>query len=109
MKKKKIIISMISIMIVVGVIVGIVFLFNRNKQYEIEKITEFRYYTLMQNGKAGIIDNQGNILIEPQYTTIKIPNPSKAVFVCYYNYNNNTGEYESKVLNDKNEELFYTI
>ncbi len=106
MKKKKIIISMISIMIVVGVIVGIVFLFNRNKQYEIEKITEFRYYTLMQNGKAGIIDNQGNILIEPQYTTIKIPNPSKAVFVCYYNYNNNTGEYESKVLNDKNEELF---
>ncbi len=37
---------------------------------------------------------------------ITIPNPQKAVFVCVYDVNEQTGEYKTKVINEKGEQLF---
>ncbi len=99
MKKKNIIIA-----IVVLVIIGIVsfFLYQNNteekRKYELEKIEETNYFIVRQEGKYGIINKNGDIIINPDYDNIVIPNPEKAVFVCY------EGE-ESKVLNDKKEEI----
>lgn len=36
---------------------------------------------------------------------ITIPNPSKAVFIAQYNYDSQKGEYQTEVLNDKNEKI----
>ena len=37
---------------------------------------------------------------------MQIPNPSKAIFVCFYNYNEETGDYRTKVINEYGTELF---
>lgn len=106
MKNKKwIIISAIAI-VLIAVMVGIIIFIQTNNKDEIEKITEFNYFTFVQDNKTGIIDKEGNVLIEPTYDAIQIPNPTKPVFICAYNYHVETGDYETKVLNEKNEEIF---
>lgn len=89
---------------IIGVIVilllGIYFYIdNNNKKYEATEILSFLYYPLYEDGKMGVIDANGTILVEPIYDNIKIPNPEKAVFVC------NDGE-NTIILNDKKEVLF---
>ncbi len=65
------------------------------------------YYTAYENNKWGIIDTKGNIVIEPQYDEmVIIPDNSKKVFICVYDANYNTGEYNSKAVNEKNEALY---
>lgn len=104
---KKIVIILLSIAIVVGAAFGIFkWMDYAKKNYELETITEFDYYTLVKEGKTGVIDKQGNVIIEPEYNAIKIPNPQKPVFICIYNYNENSGTYQTKVLNEKKEEIF---
>lgn len=106
MKNKKWLIIGIIVVVVILVAVGVLFFWQNGKKKEVEKITEFNYFALEKDGKTGIIDKNGNVLIEPSYDAIQIPNPSKPVFICVYNYNVETGEYDTKVLNDKNEEIF---
>lgn len=105
-KKKIMILSGIVIAVVVIVVGCLIRNYRISKINEVEKITEFKYFTLVKEDKTGIIDNQGNVLIEPEYYAIRIPNPSKPVFICIYNYDSEKAEYETKVLNDKNEEIF---
>ena len=81
---------------------------NKSKEnYELEKISneDINYYKIMSNGKSGIIDKTGKVIIEPKYNTIKLPNPKKPIFICIYDYNAVSGEYKTKVLNEKNEEI----
>lgn len=35
-----------------------------------------------------------------------IPNPSRPIFIGYFNYNSQKGEYQTEVINDKNEKIF---
>ncbi len=74
------------------------FVLEKGKDYEVEQIKQHNYFVLKQNNQYGVIDRQGNIIITPEYSQIKIPNPEKAVFVCYQGEN-------TKVLNEKKEEL----
>lgn len=88
------------LLIVIGMGISMCFYLDyQNKQYEVEEVTSFSYYLLYENKKMGVIDTNGNILIQPIYEDIKIPNPQKAVFVC-------KSEEKTVVLNDKNETLF---
>lgn len=104
---KKIVITLIVIVIIIATIVGVVIYKNVNdKEYELEKVDKYSYFRLYKNEKYGVIDSQGNVLIEPIYDVINIPNPSKGVFICYYAYNDMNGQYTTKVLNEKNEEIF---
>lgn len=103
---KNIIIALVIIILIVAAIVGVVIFINSsNKEYELEKIEKYSYFKLYQNEKYGVIDDKGNILIEANYDVVNIPNPSKPLFVCYYDYDDMTGEYKTKVLNEKNEEI----
>jgi len=105
-KMKKIVILIISVLlIIVLATVGIVLFDNSKRKYEIEEIKEFKYFTFIQNDMTGVIDTEGNVLVDAKYDLVKIPNPSKAVFVCVYNYDINTGEGDSIIVNDKNEEI----
>ena len=102
-KKKKIFITVAVICIILLCFIGIFFLVkhfkSKNKEYELEKITSWKYFTIVENNKMGVIDNKGNVIIEPNYNTIQIPNPTKDVFICI-------NDDETKVVNEKGEESF---
>lgn len=98
--KKKIVISSILIILII-LVIGILTIFylnNKKKDYEVEEISDYKYFTLKQNDKYGVIDSEGNTIVEPSYNSVKIPNPSKDVFICY------EGD-KSNVLNSKGEEI----
>jgi len=65
------------------------------------------YFVVNENNKWGVIDNNAQIIIEPIYnSTILIPNNKKPVFICTYDENYEEGTYKTKVLNNKNKEIF---
>ena len=104
---KKVLLILIFV-IVIGIIAaigGIIFIKNSDKSYKLEEVTSFDYFKLYENNKYGVIDKNGKIIIEAKYENVDIPNPSKAVFIVYSNYNSQNGEYQTQVLNGKNEKI----
>ena len=79
---------------------------NIKKSYKVEKVSKEKYFVLLHENKTGVIDDKGEIIINPQYYDLHIPNPSKPIFVCYYNYNEETGKSSTKVINEKGIEIF---
>lgn len=107
-KLKRISIIVLIVILIIAIISGIIIAINKSKEnYTVEKIenADINYYKIISNGKSGVIDKSGNIIIEPEYNTIKIPNPKEPIFICIYDYNAASGEYKTKVLNEKNEEI----
>lgn len=100
--KKKNIIVLATILIIIIAISGYFIvqkIQQENRKYEIETISEYKYFVVKEDDKYGVIDTQGNKIIETKYEDVKIPNPEKAVFICYETEN-------TKVLNENNEEIF---
>ena len=84
--KKKVIIPLIIIIILILVIVTYFAtrgMKQKNKDYQIEEISQYKYFVYQEDGKFGVLDTTGQAIISAKYTDVKIPNPSKAVFVCY--------------------------
>ena len=100
MKRKFIIRNIIILVILIGVITGVSYYFieQNAKKYEIAKVEQYNYFVLKQNEKSGVIDKNGNKIIETEYEDVKIPNPEQAIFICYKSN-------EVKVLNEKQEEI----
>ena len=96
----------ILIILIIILIIGFIAYNYIKKSYNVEEVVEEKYFLLLSNYNIGVIDNKGNIVIEPQYFEVHIPNPSKPIFVCYYGYNEETGAYRTKVVNDAGTELF---
>ena len=107
MKKKKLIIIGILILIIIAIVVSLIIYFSNRAKYifDVEYVSNIEYNTVKVEDKYGVIDGNGNIVIEPTYNVIQIPNPSKPVFICMSNYNTETKEYETKALNDKKEQV----
>lgn len=104
-RKRNIIILILILLIIF--ITSIVIVYNFLKmEYEVEDVLEEKYLILVQDDKVGVVDNIGNVIIHPQYIEVQIPNPSKAIFVCFYDYNWETNEYRTKVVNEYGTELF---
>lgn len=102
--KKVFILLLIIALIVGGVILVKKFL---SKEKETGRITSASYHALYAENKWGIIDNNGKEVIAPSYKEmIKVPNSKKDVFLCTYDVNNETGDYKTKALNSKNEEIY---
>lgn len=102
MKRTFIIRNTIIAVIIIAVIIGIVIYFfgqDVDKDYEIAKIENYNYFVLKQDNLSGVIDRSGNIIINPEYDDVSIPNPEKAIFACYKNS-------EVKMLNENKEQLF---
>ena len=103
-KIKKLIIIVIALIIILAI--GFLVYNKIKKSYDVEAVTIEKYFLLNSDNNIGVIDNKGNIIIKPQYFEVHIPNPSKPIFVCYYGYNEQTGEYKTKIINDQGTELF---
>lgn len=101
MNKKKIITIVIFVLIVILAILFMVLgAKEEGRKYSLEEIKNYNYFLLQENEKYGVIDKQANIIIEPKFENIVIPNPSKALFIC------TTENKQTIILNEKNEEQF---
>lgn len=97
--------------VIIAIVVMIMFIFIikgiLKKDDGTGKIVSKSYFTSYKDNKWGVIDSLGNTVIEPSYQEmIVIPNSKTPVFICTYDINYTTGEYKTKVLNQKNEEIF---
>ena len=74
--KKIISVILVAIIIILGIFIIKGRIYNKF-DYEIEKITKYNYYIYKENEKYGVIDKEGKIIIEANYSKIVIPNPRK--------------------------------
>ena len=69
----------VSIIVIVAIIaiasISYFFIKRNSRKYEIAQISNYEYFTLKKNDNYGVIDKNQNIVVEPNYTEIKIPNP----------------------------------
>ena len=104
MKKKYLVMIIIVLLIIIAIAGYFIYrqIEKNGREYQIEKIAvqDYKYFILRQDGKYGVINISGDIIIQPEHINVIIPNPQKAVFVCY-DENNNT-----KILNENNEQIF---
>ena len=99
--KKKTILLVIFIAIIVIVALFLKGKMQNNKiEYSISDVKEYKYIKYKEKENYGIIDREGNIIIEAVYKKIEIPNPEKDIFICYNDEENST------VLNSKKEKLY---
>lgn len=100
MKRNFIIRNIVIATLLIAVIIGISYYFitQNAKKYEIEKVENYNYFVLKQNNLSGVIDKEGNKIVEAKYEDIKIPNPEKNIFICYEKEN-------TKVLNNNGEQV----
>lgn len=111
MNKKIIFVGLLIISVICVIItVGVAFALKNNKarlDYQIEVVKEINYMLFSENNKFGVINKNGEIVVQSKYDEIQIPNPSKPVFICKYDYNPEKSQYQIKVLNDKSEQILY--
>ncbi len=94
------IIAIIAIIVII-IIVGIIIInTKKDKVVEIKNKEPYDYFILYSaDENVGVIDKSGNVLIQPKYTDIYIPNQSKDVFFCYK-------DNEYSILNGKGKDIF---
>lgn len=102
---KKVIAVILAIAVFVMFIVVIKKLLQTGK--EEKNISVMSYYPVYTNEKWGVINSNGDIVIEPtMLEMITIPDPKTDLFICVYDvdYTNNT--YKTKVINKEQKEQF---
>ena len=105
-KKRLVIIIVILLILAIATTFTILYFVKRAKYvYDIKDVSNIEYNIINIDGKYGVIDGKGNVIIEPNYDVIQIPDPSQPIFVCMQDYNTETKEYETKVLNDRKEQI----
>lgn len=102
MNPKKIAIA-IAVVIVLVVAVFVVMKDDNKAVMAVAKVqpTNYEYFVLYaKQDKTGVVDKKGNIVIEPKYKDIYIPNNAKDVFLCYDDDDN------CEILNKSSEKIF---
>ena len=102
---KKVLSFIIAIAVIIMFVISIQKILQP-KEMQKERQTNVQYYPVYTNEKWGVIDTNGDIIIDPTYEEmIVIPNNEKAVFICTYDVNYETGTYKTKIINEKNQEI----
>ena len=98
MKKK----SIIVLILVAIIVVAVIFIKRKTEkiEYTISNVEVYKYVKYKNGDNFGVIDRDGNIIIEAKYKKIEIPNPEKDLFICYKDENN------TEVINSKEDRLF---
>ena len=108
MKKKVTLFSIIVIIAISIIVITIVNLKNKkDMNYQLEEVNEINYMVFSENNKFGVINKTGEVVVQALYDEVQIPNPSKPLFVCMYNYDTEKNQYNIKVLNEKSEQILY--
>ena len=108
MKKKVTLFSIIVIIAISIIVITIVNLKNKkDMNYQLEEVNEINYMVFSENNKFGVINKTGEVVVQALYDEVQIPNPSKPLFVCMYDYDTEKNQYNIKVLNEKSEQILY--
>lgn len=99
-----------AVLITIAVIAMIVFSLKKLLSGEVTSLnevsTQTTYFSSYDNEKWGIIDNDGNTIISNTYDNmIIVPDKNKALFICSDNVDFDRETCNTKVINDKGEEL----
>lgn len=98
-----------AVIIAIVVMVMCVFLVKKllTKAKNTQNVGATSYFSLFQDNKWGVINSVGEYVIAPSYQEMVIvPDSSKEVFLCTYDINEETGDYKTKAVNSKNEQIF---
>ncbi len=103
-KNKKGLVFLIIILLIVGIIAFINIRKGNSSNVKLEtiKAEDAEYYLLLKDNKYGVINKAGQVVVNPEYDEIKIPNPTKDVFICVPDANSDV----SKALDSKGNELW---
>ena len=77
---KKVSIIIVAIIVIVSLAISI-YIPNKERLSNEKIDTSKNYEAIEENGKIGVKDGE-NIIIEPQYDKIIIPNEHREVFMC---------------------------
>ena len=103
LKKVFAVILAIIVIIMSVIIIRGIFL----KENQTGEITSKTYFAAYKDNKWGVIDENGDTVIDPSYEEmIIIPDNKTDIFLCTYDVNYDTGEYSTKALNSQNQEIF---
>ena len=97
--------------VIVGIAVVVMFIITLTKllkdgENKPTKVEEVNYFAVYTQDKWGVINNKGEIVVEPSYEEmILIPDHTKPVFLCTYNVDYNTQTYKTKAINENGEEI----
>ena len=96
-----------AVIIAIAVVIMFVVIIKNALSDRKETDKDYEYFALYSANKWGIINQEGEIVIQPSYQEmIIVPDKTKDIFICMYNVNEETGEYKTKVINSKKEEIF---
>lgn len=100
---KKILMIIAVIIIVMLFFYGIRKLLNKDNETT-DSFSEISYFAVYENQKWGVTNSKGDMIINPEITSmIIVPNSKKDVFVYEYEED---GKYKTKAVNSNNEQLF---
>ena len=97
--KKRNMVKFIFFLIVAIIVIAVIRNAITHKKIKLEQVSQYNYFVTLIDGKSGVIDKTGKTVVEPQYDSVQIPNPAKAIFICF---KDNT----TKVLNANNKEIY---
>ena len=101
---KKVIATIIAIVVIVMFNISLKNLLTKPKEKE-EISTITTYYSAYNNGKWGVIDNNGNVIIDLNYDEmIIVPDKTVDLFIITYDVNYSDGTYQTKVLDKDGKE-----
>lgn len=105
--KSKNVLVFLAIIIVLIATIFVIKKTKKNKNFNLENIANIEYMSYMENNKYGVINKNGDVIISAEYDEIDIPNPSKPLFICKYDYDESSGEYHIRVFNNNKESILY--
>lgn len=100
--------KVISVILAIAVIVMFAISLNHLLNTETPEATgDIAYFTILENNKWGVMNSKGEVIVQPAYDEmIVIPDSTKPIFFCTYDVNFENGSYKTRVVNEKEENLF---
>lgn len=102
---KRIIIIIVAILLIAIAVFFGWKMINQSNSVNLVEInkSDIVYYKLRKDGKVGVIDKDGNVVINPSYADVQIPNPTKDVFIVTDDANINSTKW--KAVNSQNTQI----
>ena len=95
-----------AVIIAIAVVIMFIYIMKSVLDEREQLIGDNKYFALYAGNKWGVINQAGEEIIIPSYKEmIVIPNKEKDVFLCTYNINEETGEYQTKAINKEHQEI----
>lgn len=104
LNKKKILATIIAIIVVIMMVISLKRILTGTEKPK--EFSTLESYAPVYDGKWGVIDNKGNIVINLYYDEmIIVPDKNIDLFICMYDVDYESGTYKTKVLDKNSKEI----